>query len=386
MQFMGEFIWNPAWHRPGESLWSALNKISFCTGAPVADVLDFVAGKRVARPRSTLFAPDAPLAASLCARLGLGSSKAADLFPAVGLLSSERRRALQLALRWCPECLANAYHSAVFQDWSLLTCPWHGCRLLDRCQNCRRPVDPLGLVPWQCTSCGESLCRLPQGWLAAFKAAPNLAPVGEVSRLEEVSSAPAVTHFSAPEEIRTARAGDILTNIEARIVVSQQACEELSALLETELAGHRSCLQDHLHTGLLEFELVTFKCPVAAAVLRLAAWAGVSASCLESGWVPVDVPSHPFLAGRLWWEFEHMPAWCWPLYARACIRSWLVEALSAFVAAQDAGLACSWRPSTDSVVGWKLQHDSLTLKSATSEPNARTLAMLGIPPTCSGVS
>lgn len=65
--------------------------------------------------------------------------------------------ALGWSLRICPQCMAYAYHSLLFQMPAIDRCPWHGCKLVDSCTRCgKRLLDGYdqGKELMQC-SCGH---------------------------------------------------------------------------------------------------------------------------------------------------------------------------------------------------------------------------------------
>lgn len=43
-------------------------------------------------------------------------------------------------LRYCPDCLSQGWHTAMFQHLSVGACPVHGCRLLVGCSQCAKPL------------------------------------------------------------------------------------------------------------------------------------------------------------------------------------------------------------------------------------------------------
>jgi hypothetical protein len=116
---VSQLVWTPAWHRQGESFWSAINKIAFSSGASVWLVLSLIAGVHRTRARAALLVPDAKLATVVCSALSLGYSCASQLFAGLSPMSFSARQYLQVGIRWCPECLKVGYHSTVFQDWRL---------------------------------------------------------------------------------------------------------------------------------------------------------------------------------------------------------------------------------------------------------------------------
>lgn len=142
---MTTLVWRPQWHRPGESFWSLLNKLSFANDAPVHTVLAYLVGSAKALRAMTLTV-EPRVAARICEALGLALSCAAQLFAGVRPVPLDVRQWLQIGLRWCPQCLEAGFHSNVFQDWRALKCPWHGCEVLD-CPRCRCAVDPVSAAP-----------------------------------------------------------------------------------------------------------------------------------------------------------------------------------------------------------------------------------------------
>jgi hypothetical protein len=65
-------------------------------------------------------------------------------------------------VRYCPLCMQGGFHAIWFQLAALQVCPFHGCRLTDRCCACGAPMGQYGLTrelfdqPLHC-----SRCRLP---------------------------------------------------------------------------------------------------------------------------------------------------------------------------------------------------------------------------------
>lgn len=52
----------------------------------------------------------------------------------------EAGRILVGELRYCPDCLSQGWHTAMFQHLSVGACPVHGCRLLMGCTKCAKPL------------------------------------------------------------------------------------------------------------------------------------------------------------------------------------------------------------------------------------------------------
>lgn len=64
------------------------------------------------------------------------------------------------AVRYCPECLANAFHSHIFQVTAIARCPVHGHALVSACQHCGTSLKGTALrpaffaKPLSCDHCG----------------------------------------------------------------------------------------------------------------------------------------------------------------------------------------------------------------------------------------
>lgn len=64
-------------------------------------------------------------------------------------------------LSFCPACMADGYHSLVFQHRALLQCPIHATALRHRCQGCGSAIaasfSAAAAAPFACPACGRSL-------------------------------------------------------------------------------------------------------------------------------------------------------------------------------------------------------------------------------------
>lgn len=373
---MSPFVWSPSWHRPGESLWAALNKVAFATDTSVAKALMFMTGLSATAVRGATLATEPRIAVLVCTALQLAFNLAGQLLAGIGPLPLSVRQYLQLGLRWCPQCLAcGGFHSARFQDWRLEQCPWHECPLLDRCPACRSAIDPLCEQAWCCNACGQALYEPRRRWLADFKAVPPFLgdTTAPMEPFVEVVTAPGLIHFIRTGPV-TEGAGRGLLDREADVLITQAACEELSALTDTVLAGYRESLASHAHVSMLQCELVRFSCPVAAAAVRVAAWTGVGAFSLESGWASSDRPPAHLVHRALQWELDQMPAWCRRLFVQACVRAWLVDAVNTFRAAERTGQPGQWRPTEDATPAWFFKDGTFTVNKT---PDIAALSCLG---------
>jgi hypothetical protein len=67
-------------------------------------------------------------------------------------------------MRFCPECLADAYHTVVFQLLTVPNCPVHGCTLVRGCPRCGKEIPAtlkscLLRTPFACPQCKNALAE-----------------------------------------------------------------------------------------------------------------------------------------------------------------------------------------------------------------------------------
>lgn len=65
-------------------------------------------------------------------------------------------------MRFCPKCLEQAYHTAIFQLRSITICPEHRCELMRECPGCGTELPTMlssGVLhsPFTCPGCGRFL-------------------------------------------------------------------------------------------------------------------------------------------------------------------------------------------------------------------------------------
>ena len=131
--------------------------------------------------------------------------------------------------------------------------------------------------------------------------------------------------------------------MEANILVSQAGCEELSALADTVLAGHRHCLAGQAHLSMLGCSLMRSTCAEAAALVRVAAWLGIA-------------------------------------------RAWLVDAVRDFRAATAKGQLCEWRPMPSVQPPWFFKSGIFSLNMVPSLDELGRLASPGHQPAVASFS
>jgi hypothetical protein len=136
--------WRAQWVNKYESLWSLIRKFAILNFASARDVKGIFARDRTEQPRSKpscRFDGDLRFFGSLdpvrLARvLNLSESV---LREALVDYYVKRREALHVSadvLRFCPACLKNGFHSAMYQLLFVKNCPLHGDSLRSHCQAC----------------------------------------------------------------------------------------------------------------------------------------------------------------------------------------------------------------------------------------------------------
>jgi len=69
-------------------------------------------------------------------------------------------------MRFCPECLGYAYHTALFQLLTVADCAVHGCKLIRGCPHCGKDIPAtlktcLLRAPFACPQCKKALAEAP---------------------------------------------------------------------------------------------------------------------------------------------------------------------------------------------------------------------------------
>lgn len=143
-QRAAEYTRRPGWSRPVESLWAIVGKWQFANRLPYATVARCVsslsrAGLYQGVDLRVLEAFDLDALAhfsgiqpsALCA----GACVASPSSPALALTSAD--------LRWCPACMNEGFHAALFQFLPITRCPTHNSGLIAACPHCR------GVIPYR---------------------------------------------------------------------------------------------------------------------------------------------------------------------------------------------------------------------------------------------
>jgi hypothetical protein len=323
--------WNPAWFQPGESLWSVASKLAFVACSSLAEVLDILGGV-VRQLREAWLFPTADHAARICRSLELPWELGQQMFAGhAGLPDLKERAHWQLAIRYCPVCQAAFVHRTIFQDRRVAQCPVHGCALAELCPNCTSPIDPLGIGAWVCNSCEQPFVDPTGSWLEQFRS-------GTGARVAPAKTPP--TNYYIPP-----LPGGTYVD---RRNWAHQAFEEHAVLASVLLGPHLRCAE-HEYDAQGCGHSAFFDCPLAAAVLMTANHLGIHAQSNQGGWVPSRPHiSHAEALAHLEYILCFSPADRHAELARALTRAWLGEALSAFLAAAQAGHdQAVWRPSPD---------------------------------------
>jgi hypothetical protein len=275
-----ELPWTPKWEIPGSSMWCLAAKAAFAGTASMTSVLEQLVGATT-QDRLPIHAPSVDVAAHAARALALRGEPACwftDIAPA-GYLGRQR---IHLALKFCPQCMDHWFHSAVFQVAGLDTCPWHGCRLHERCPHCSRAIDPLGPEPWQCAACHRMFAPEPADWLNDFKRQPGHSGVlhrnllrSEWFDCEADQDADGwICHRQEGLE-RMEQQGYVqgfLYDHWHTLIAFEEAC----TLWDTLLADHRECAaEEPMAVSGGQYNVVEFKCPVAASAFSAFGWLGV---------------------------------------------------------------------------------------------------------------
>lgn len=360
---MTQLVWNPQWHHPHESMWSVLFKVAFASQvSPAALAGRWMEDAQRRRISATL--PTAMDAVRTCEALHLGASTSQDLFADIWDGTLQQRERYQLRMRWCPECAKSWFHSPLFQQWRRSRCPWHGVPLIDSCPKCGRIADPLAESPWKCMHCG--LEHAPRtDWLALFKR-----PIDALSstprnwfRHSEDAVLP-----GGSVEYRLLETGDAQRESPAEDFMRHHrwlagiAFEEASALLDSLLGEHRACVEGESMMSLTQYQVVDFRCPVAAAAVFVAVLAGAETEALRR-WPPHGKSGYTSqISVDIAAVVHRAPTWLCPMLVREFVRSALLKGLRLFTGlAEDGRRSLVWRNFNVPPASWQLKDCDLVL-------------------------
>ena len=255
--------WNPAWMTKGASLWSIASKIGYACGVSSGDILRAMLGADFDR-RLPIWTPKRSVAIAVARHLELQSPD--GLFLADFSRDFHQRENINLAVRWCPECLRGWHHTVRFQDVRIRRCPWHDAPLLEVCPRCARAVDPLG-PPFRCQACGLSLAPEPLDWLTDFKRAPDhegMWPSSLESRqlfhADEAESSKVSCYIDDSDSAAPAAHPRAFEHWEV-----SRLFESNCSLWDSLLADHRGCLARESVGWAPQYYQHEFACPIVAA-------------------------------------------------------------------------------------------------------------------------
>jgi len=350
--------WHPQWWHDGESVTSVAIKLAYSCRTDVGSVLNFLVQASASNRLPVMF-PSASVARVAIERLGLPLESAKSLFAGIDKPNYQSRRWLVQALRWCPTCMAQRFHSWSFQDWRRTQCSWHDEPLLDRCPRCHVIVDPMQMRAWLCPNCREPFARqLGQDWVQVLKRAA----AGQHRRLEADDPRLDLEVLDS-QDSRKVR---ILSNGIEPIADQEpdqswneaawfrwHAWEQASAMTDSALHDHRDCVVREWVAGHHEIAITTYQCPLAAALKQALAWMGTQHE-MSDGW-PTSAMSSTTVWETYLCHLQDVPRWFVPVIAREVFIEWVACAAESFgESCTPTGGSHSWRPTPQIDLKWAL--------------------------------
>jgi hypothetical protein len=368
--------WNPDWYHAGESILSVALKLAYGNSTTVREALRGLTGATQDHRVVAMF-PTSDTLGRVCRLLDLPLDAGKHLAAGIGPPTEVDRRFLCQALRWCPSCMAQRYHSWKFQDWRRTHCIWHSDALLERCPRCGLVVDPFEMVGWQCPYCREPFAEpLGQGWIERLRRpvdADRYANDALDLRLgRTVTSSGNQISVRLHQQHDSGEFGLNGLGWSESAWLRWHAWEECSALADCQLHDHGECVTREWLAGRTEFAITSYTCPLGAAVRQTVAWTGCQHE-RAGGW-PVGGMHAADDYGAFCEPLISAPRWLVPALARELIREWLADAIRTFSAAsQEAPSHCSWRPPSKPTLKWRA--DGLEGQIFVAEP-AEALAAI----------
>lgn len=173
------FTWLPGWFRPHESTWSLAYRLSLANLITAEQVYNQLLSPLRSSPFDWLMAGKGG-DQWLADLLGIPKSLADTAFldDLVGVRVEEHLLAKHL--RYCPACLKEQFHSALFQFLPLEACPIHKIPLQDGCPHCGKSTRRHALEnapETRCHSCGGLFLEPPTNWLEVVNAKVGTLPL-----------------------------------------------------------------------------------------------------------------------------------------------------------------------------------------------------------------
>lgn len=363
------------WWHPHESLWSLGGKLATANAMDQDEALDALCGPRkfsLGLWWTANFLDVHHIFSAL--QLPMTAARSSFIWDLTASLADTCL--LRLALRFCPACARESYHSILFQLRPLLECPIHHVPLRDACTQCGAAIDATKGVPWTCSHCNMALSNWAGlSWLTVFKAKRESTALDKVrdalvsNRTLEGQTSLVASVRANPEHYFAYLRGDLRTG--ALLLTGDpyvddfdywqahpRACrlaqwynEERSYLLTRVFARHATCVQQEQQVEFVpEAQGKShYQCAVAAAILRSAALVGAPLDNPEV--LPLTKTTE--IGARTWlipYLFcpsaqRYLAEEGAELVVRALARSALASSLAAFVDGQSEGSAL-WDPAT----------------------------------------
>ena len=167
------FVRRPGSYGIYESAWSCLHKFTSQNHLTCRDVVGLVASRtssgrpvtwgRLQRDLNTSYGFDMGRLAGV---LELDQSNLASMFTEYWTIPKETSGSIYL--RFCPVCIEDGFHTALFQYKLFARCPWHDVSLEDGCPSCGHFINytfdkETASNPYGC-SCGERLWKGLHAW------------------------------------------------------------------------------------------------------------------------------------------------------------------------------------------------------------------------------
>lgn len=159
------YTWIPKLIAPRESQWSLLCKFATWNALSVRKLHHLVGlRKAIYQPInlavSQYIDPDRFMSLTGSTLKQITSSLSTNYVP-----EGWGKSLICMSLRYCPTCLRQGYHSAIYQIGLVLNCPIHGVPLIDRCDKCGKTIvatQPRSNIdnPYLCNCCSNIFCEI----------------------------------------------------------------------------------------------------------------------------------------------------------------------------------------------------------------------------------
>lgn len=284
---------HPAWLRPYESLWSLVCKLAFVHEMTLGQLWGVL--RHALEPIQIWTWGCGRSAEHLQSRLAvafehLPSTTLARYVAAPGDYCDVRR-----PVHYCPECLRDFYHSALFQHRAVTSCPVHRRPLAAGCQACGAQVCYFEGAPWRCAVCARPLVESDPERFERYRSPTPSEPFDELAQQLE----------SAAHERRAARA----QQERAGVVALDQAPATVDHLYWETRTGSQHLAREYFN-ALSAFTLANFdeqlRCAHPSDSLPRNAvryrWGGLDYSCRAGLAITLA-------AERLWLRPEVLGGW-----------------------------------------------------------------------------